>query len=53
MAETKKGKKPLSDENILNPIGSAVRDAVGFSDDNIAFKQELLFHARNPIEQNR
>ncbi len=40
MADTKKGKEPLSDEDILNRIGSAVRDAVGFSDDNIAYKQE-------------
>jgi hypothetical protein len=40
MAVKKKGKKALSDEDILNRVGNAVREAVGFSDDNIAYKQE-------------
>lgn len=40
MADKKKGKKALSDEDILNRVGNAVREAVGFSDDNIAYKQE-------------
>lgn len=41
MADKKKGKKALSDDDILNRVGNAVREAVGFSDDNIAYKQEL------------
>jgi hypothetical protein len=41
MAEKKKGKKPLSDDDILNKVGSPLRKAADWSKDNIATKGEL------------
>lgn len=41
MADKKKGKKALSDEDILNRVGSPLRKAADWSKDNIATKGEL------------
>jgi len=41
MADKKKGKKPLSDDDILNRIGGALRKAADWSRDNVATKGEL------------